>query len=203
CSLFKKQEKLDFEKDQSFNLLFENIKDNEFDNAILVSEMISFYKKREVIANDNNKRLNKTNRHLKRQLSNQKNKLAEIQPIKGYVNYKIKNISKRLKKKFKNKNLHFYLFIKFKGNRNKFKAYEKIYNALKVSNLFDENYYLKKYPNIKESMLDPVQHYIIFGTKEGKIPSQKFNKIYNTIKDTEWFDESYYLKNYPNLKIRI
>ena len=66
--------------------------------------------------------------------------------------------------------------------------------------MFDENYYLKKYPNIKKSEINPLLHYIIIGTKEHKIPSQKFKTINDSLKESELFDEDYYLKKYPNIK---
>jgi hypothetical protein len=40
--------------------------------------------------------------------------------------------------------------------------------------------------------MDPLVHYILFGIREGKIPSNKFEKLYNTLKDFEYFDENYY-----------
>ena len=78
--------------------------------------------------------------------------------------------------------------------------FKKINDSLKDSELFDENYYLKKYPNIKKSGINPLLHYIILGTKENKIPSPKFKKINDSLKDSELFDENYYLKKYPNIK---
>ena len=101
---------------------------------------------------------------------------------------------------FRIKNPYFYLFIRSKGNIKKFKVNKKVYDSLKDSEWFDEKYYLKKYPTIKKSGINPLLHYIIFGIKENKMPSHKFNKIYTTLKDSEWFDEKYYLKKYPTIK---
>ncbi len=101
---------------------------------------------------------------------------------------------------FSIKNPYFYMFIRSKGHIKKFKANRKIYDSLKESEWFDEKYYLKKYPTIKKSGINPLLHYLIFGTKENKIPSHKFNKIYNLLKNSEWFDEKYYLKKYPTIK---
>ena len=101
---------------------------------------------------------------------------------------------------FSIKNPYFYLLIKSNGRIKKFKSNKKIYDSLKDSEWFDEKYYLKKYPTIKKSGINPLIHYILFGTKENKIPSPKFNKIYKTLKNSEWFDEKYYLKKYPTIK---
>ena len=79
------------------------------------------------------------------------------------------------------------MFLKSKGNLKKFFVYKKSYDNLKDSELFDEIYYIKKYPNIKNSGMEPLLHYIFFGYKEGKLPSEKF-------------DGNYYLKTYKNVK---
>lgn len=70
-----------------------------------------------------------------------------------------------------------------KGIYQKFKAYGKI----KELNLFDEEFYLNKYPQIKNSKLSSLDHYIYHGYKEGKRPSNKF-------------DVKFYLKKYPDVK---
>ena len=101
---------------------------------------------------------------------------------------------------FNLKKSHFYLILKSKGNIKKFRVNIKIYDSLKDSKLFDEDYYLKKYPNIKKFKINPLLHYIIIGSKEHKIPSQKFKTISDPLKESKLFDEDYYLKKYPNIK---
>ena len=59
------------------------------------------------------------------------------------------------------------------------------YEIIKLSHLFDENWYSKKYLNDKPS--DPIKHYIEVGYKENYNPSPIF--------DTAW-----YLKEYPDIK---
>lgn len=51
---------------------------------------------------------------------------------------------------------------------------------------FDAEYYLKKYPDIKNSNTNPFQHYTSWGWKEGRTPNS-------------WFDPTYYLKEYPEV----
>ena len=83
--------------------------------------------------------------------------------------------------------LSHYIFF---GNREcKFPSvkYEKICEAVVDSKLFDEGYYLEEYPDIKKFRLDPLLHYILFGYKEGKLPSIKF-------------DGNYYLNLYKDVK---
>ncbi|CAM4232704.1 hypothetical protein [Bordetella muralis] len=46
---------------------------------------------------------------------------------------------------------------------------------LKQSPLFDKDWYLEKYPDVRESGIDPVWHYLKFGAKEGRNPGPKFN----------------------------
>lgn len=46
---------------------------------------------------------------------------------------------------------------------------------LRKSGWFDVEWYLKTYPDIKQSGMDPVLHYAIHGGKEGRDPSPRFN----------------------------
>jgi hypothetical protein len=101
----------------------------------------------------------------------------------------VENYKKLEKKerKIRIKNPYFYLLLKSKGNIKKFWVNKKGYDFLKDSEWFDESYYLKNYPKIKKSGLDPLLHYIFFGYKEGKLPSDKFDGNYylNTNKDVK------------------
>ncbi|KZX12826.1 CgeB family protein [Methanobrevibacter curvatus] len=82
------------------------------------------------------------------------------------------------------------MFWTIRKEKGKLKNIYKIYKArkkIKILKLFDERYYLKKYPHIKKSRLDPLTHYLYYGYKEGKHPNM-------------YFDEKYYLKKYPAVK---
>ncbi len=57
---------------------------------------------------------------------------------------------------------------------------------IKNSGLFDINWYLKEYPDVKDDGIDPIDHFVKFGSKEGRNPSSDF--------DTKW-----YLLNYPDV----
>ncbi|MDD3984513.1 MAG: hypothetical protein PHY59_01165 [Methanobacterium sp.] len=107
----------------------------------------------------------------------------EPKPIEGENYDKIEKKEKKVR--IKNPNL--YLLLKSKGNIKNFFVNKKAYDYLKDSRLFNENYYLKKYPKIKKSGMDPLLHYIIFGYKEGKLPSANF-------------DGNHYLNKYKNVK---
>ena len=43
------------------------------------------------------------------------------------------------------------------------------------SKLFDEDYYLKKYPDVAASGIDPLKHYLIYGGNEGRDPGPIFS----------------------------
>lgn len=60
------------------------------------------------------------------------------------------------------------------------------YDVLKASRLFDDQYYLREYPDVARAALDPLEHYIERGAKEGRRVS-------------EWFDTAYYRKTYPDV----
>lgn len=48
-------------------------------------------------------------------------------------------------------------------------------NIISFTNLFDKNWYLKTYPDVRESKVDPAYHYLKFGWKEGRQPSELFD----------------------------
>lgn len=58
---------------------------------------------------------------------------------------------------------------------------------LKASDLFDESWYLERYPDVAKAGLDPAFHYLRHGAKEGRNPSPSF--------ETRW-----YLQQYPDVK---
>lgn len=65
--------------------------------------------------------------------------------------------------------------IKSKLNPKKAKKYMESYDKIMESGLFDKNYYLKAYPHIAKSGMDPLVHYLFYGYKEDKNPSAQFN----------------------------
>lgn len=75
------------------------------------------------------------------------------------------------------------LIEKFKKNptSKKIRGYFSDYESA-----FDVEHYLTKYPDIKNSNIDPFQHYISWGWREGRTPNS-------------WFDPAYYLKEYPEV----
>ena len=70
-----------------------------------------------------------------------------------------------------------YISYKIKDKR---KAQEIIdaYVAIRENNLFDDDFYLKKYPKVKSSKMDPLLHYIFFGFGEGKKPNDTFDGVF-------------------------
>ena len=49
---------------------------------------------------------------------------------------------------------------------------------IEKSGLFDREYYLREYPEVAQSGLDPITHFITIGAKEGKNPSPYFDTVY-------------------------
>ena len=82
---------------------------------------------------------------------------------------------------FKNK-----IFAKFPGKYISYKIKDKDkaseitrgYKAIRKNNLFDDEFYLKKYPKVASSGMDPLLHYIFFGFNEGKKPNDTFDGIF-------------------------
>ncbi len=61
------------------------------------------------------------------------------------------------------------------------------FKYLRTSALFDENYYLKTYPDIGGAKIDPLEHFFLYGYLEGRRP----NPI---------FDPAWYLLTYSDVK---
>ncbi|WP_374764424.1 rhamnosyltransferase WsaF family glycosyltransferase [Yunchengibacter salinarum] len=53
------------------------------------------------------------------------------------------------------------------------------YNAIKATGLFDEAWYRRAHPDLKDSKLDLLAHYVVAGTDEGRRPNAYF--------DTGWY----------------
>ena len=71
-------------------------------------------------------------------------------------------------------------------------GYKKGYNPSKQ---FNGNNYLKKYPEVKETNLNPLVHYLKYGKKEEKTDKcDKNTKEYNLAKESGLYDHEYYMK---------
>src|SRR5690606_5783129 len=66
--------------------------------------------------------------------------------------------------------------------------YDEDISTIRASGLFDREYYLSRYPDVAKAGMDPVEHYVIHGTNEGRSPRPDF--------DT-WF----YLRENPDVII--
>jgi hypothetical protein len=54
----------------------------------------------------------------------------------------------------------------------------KAYQSIKNNNLLDHDYYLKNYPDVQASGMDPIIHYMYHGYLEGRKPNPEFNVDY-------------------------
>ena len=59
------------------------------------------------------------------------------------------------------------------------------YLAIERSGLYDEKFYLMKYPDIAATGVDPLAHYLIHGAKEGRSSSSLFDTGYYLMKNPE------------------
>lgn len=50
--------------------------------------------------------------------------------------------------------------------------------VLEASGLFDSNFYLESYPDVKRAQVDPITHYLAHGAKEGRDPNPIFSSQY-------------------------
>lgn len=60
-----------------------------------------------------------------------------------------------------------------------------IEKTIRLSGLFNEQWYLDAYPDVKKAELDPIRHYIEFGYKEGREPSPDFDSKSYVIKNPD------------------
>jgi len=58
------------------------------------------------------------------------------------------------------------------------KRLQKQTHLLKESRLFDKAWYLAEYPDVAQAGIDPIKHYLLYGTSEGRNPSREFNTAY-------------------------
>lgn len=63
---------------------------------------------------------------------------------------------------------------------------KKDYWIIKFLGQFDKAYYLKQYPDVRKADLDPIEHYVLYGWKEGRNPKPSF-------------DTKTYLENNPDV----
>ncbi|MEP2651488.1 MAG: hypothetical protein ABJH06_05770 [Paraglaciecola sp.] len=77
--------------------------------------------------------------------------------------------------------------VKAVGNMDKKKAIlQENIGLLLTSEYFDAAWYLETYPDVAASEINPAEHYLKFGAKEGRFPSPQF--------DGKW-----YLQRYPDI----
>ncbi len=91
------------------------------------------------------------------------------------------------KKKFDKLLSFLYILKKEKLNPKNIYRIFKSRGQIKSLNLFDEKYYLIKYPHLINSNIELLNHYLYHGWKEERTPSRKF-------------DGNYYLKRYPDVR---
>ena len=64
--------------------------------------------------------------------------------------------------------------------------YKRKVALIEKSGLFDKVYYLRHNPDVAESGIDPLKHYILFGGKEGRNPCQSFDAHEFMLSHPEW-----------------
>ncbi len=131
--------------------------------------------------------------------------------------YKFMGITLLRKERLANKKKYIFLGMKFSRNTpfsfvkdiklwlqkkfsNKYKGKSEDYILLATSKYFNTRWYLKQYPDVAKARLDPIEHYLKYGWKEGRIPSEKFDgnlylTRYQDVKNAKVNPLVHYLKN--------
>lgn len=94
---------------------------------------------------------------------------------------KFDKIKRNIENEFQNtsEDIDFLDFVKIKS-----------YDIIKSSNLFDVDFYLSKYPDVKFSNYDPIKHYLDLGAFENCNPNSTFNT-------------KEYLNNHPHMDLKL
>jgi hypothetical protein len=61
------------------------------------------------------------------------------------------------------------------GRVRSFLLNQKYRKQIQDSKLFDSNWYLENYPDVNASKADPISHYLLYGSKEGRNPGPAFD----------------------------
>lgn len=70
------------------------------------------------------------------------------------------------------------IILKSNGNPKTIELNNRGFKTIKEKGLFDSRYYLQENPDIRESGIDPLLHYMFHGFKEGRNPSPSFDNDY-------------------------
>lgn len=97
----------------------------------------------------------------------------ELEQIKSSTTWKLSSPMRLVTKRFK------------KSNTEK-EVLKQNMALLYSSELFDPEWYLQSYQDVRETGIDPAQHYLLHGANEGRFPSASF--------DGDW-----YLERYPDI----
>ena len=134
------------------------------------------------------------NEQIEYYLSNKKIREAKIEELQDMVlrehTYDIR--AQKLQNTLKKYATHttktpLFFLKKSKLNPKKAYIYYKAYTKINKLNLFDEEFYKETYPQLAETHMDLLIHYLFHGYKEKKLPSK-------------YFDGNFYLNKYPNVK---
>ncbi len=70
---------------------------------------------------------------------------------------------------------------------NRYNGKSKDYILIAKSKYFNKRWYLKTYPDVKKSGMDPIEHYLKYGWKDGRNPSKLFNgeEYFNIYEDVK------------------
>lgn len=101
-------------------------------------------------------------------------KRAKINPLKHYLVYG-KNEGRICQRMFPGVSYVFGKLFSFRLFKKAVKAKVSDYKVLSKSKYFDKKWYLKTYPDVKRAKMDPIEHYLKFGWKEGRNPGPKFS----------------------------
>jgi FkbM family methyltransferase len=75
--------------------------------------------------------------------------------------------------------------LKFKRRAYNVLFYPKIRKLLSNSPLFDKNYYERTYPDVVNTGMDPLNHFIFYGGYEGRDPSEGFDTSFYLINNSD------------------
>ena len=100
--------------------------------------------------------------------------VAEVQTMKRSIGWRLAAPARYIAKKYRRVAARL-----SKSQRKRAKSLRSDVKLLGDSDLFDREWYLERYPDVRAAGLDPILHYLLHGAGEGRDPSERF--------ETDWY----------------
>lgn len=154
---------------RSINEISEKIKDYAFDSEMLFNELYDRYSLQSIY-------LDKKFQTVEKTIKKMEESLIELNRD---LNTRIRSTTKEIEK-LKKVQFHLFKHLNRKNILNRIVQklrMSKLMKLVRDSQYFDEEFYLRKNPDVKDSNMNPIEHYLLYGAYEGRDPSPNFSTV--------------------------